>query len=282
MKTTQGNPAAARGGSRAGWVHFGIAAGLLLVAGVGLGAAVKLLGLHPVKAPVPPPAFLVIDDGQLQNFPRKLGPYELAVGLSPSIPEGIVKPEKDELATLGMNDYKDNWYYFAFYRDTRPGRQGRVVRLNITYYTGLLDMVPHIPDICLVAGGNEILEAESGPVDVTVRGASPPWNAFTVYRTVYATPGDNGRPAGKGAQYYFFSVNGQLVSSRADVRLILSDLWLSHAYYAKIQLAGDSEDNLQASDELCRDFLTHAMPEILRFLPSAADVEQLIHTDNRR
>jgi len=64
-----------------------------------------------------------------------------------------------------------------------------------------------------------------------------------------------------------------------------------YCYFAKIQIAvfkvGTyrgrvglmNETDLNISDQACRDFLSHALPDILRFLPSADDVKKLSSSD---
>jgi hypothetical protein len=269
----QGSPGASAD-SRAGWMHFAIAAGVLLVATAGWTAAIKGLNLVFAKLPVPPPEAVKTEDHRLLEFPKRLGPYVLAEGEYADAPKGWLQVKEDELGTLGMGGHAFNWYYMALYRDGRSGA-GHHVRLDITYYTGLLDPVPHVPDVCIVAGGGSVLPQESGPLEVSFPSLEPPWDHIRVFRTAYEV---NRRDVGstKSAQYYFFSVNGRPAHDRLAVRGALADLRLKYCYFAKIQTAThEPVANMAASDAVCQDFLRYALPEVLRYLPSAAEVERL-------
>ena len=114
--------------------------------------------------------------------------------------------------------------------------------------------------------------------------APAPWDALTVYRTMYVQKNH------KTAQYYFFSVNGRPTADWKMVRGTLTLPWVKYCYFAKVQLGAFGveygrlrpEADAAKGDEVCQDFLNYALPAVLRFLPSAEDVESLGKTGPAR
>jgi hypothetical protein len=274
-------PAVASASSRKAWAHFGIAAGLLSAAAVAWYAAFGKY--HFSKLPVPPPEIVKVDaDHQLQEFPKSIGRYRLAENEPGLPPGGVVRVPDDELGTLGMTKHKYNWYYIGFYRDTRwTGYPPRYVRLDLAYYTGILEAAPHVPDICVVSGGGRILDADSGDLDAPVDNLPEAWGRywiprFKIHRTVYEIPSKDSSPPSKSSQYYFFSVNGKPAAGRNEVRWVLADLRMKYAYFAKVQVAElYGNPDAAASDAVARDFLREALPVIVKYLPSVDDVRRL-------
>jgi hypothetical protein len=268
-------------------VHFSIAAGLLLAATVGWTAVIKGLDLYFAKQPVPPPAVVQTEDHRLTSFPKRIGPYVLAAGLFKDAPEGTTTVTEDVMGTLGMNKHKYNWYYMATFRDTRPNASeaNRFLRLDVTYYTGLIDAMPHIGDVCIVASGGRVLDDQGGAVEVTVPGQAPPWNRFDVRRTVYEIlPTEKNRLGEQSlsSQYHVFSVNGRPIEARDKARAVLADLRMKYCYYAKIQTATVfSQPDVAAADAANREFLSYMVPVALEYLPSEAEVERLNNVRHR-
>ncbi len=259
------------------WLHFALAAGLLLVVGAGWNSIMSLLRWTMAKFPVPHPPGVELSEHRLISFPEKLGPYVL-------MPEGVTEYRKDDLATLGTLSHELNWYYAARYRDSRVRGAGgpdggHCVLLFLTYYTGLLDAVPHIPLNCLGAAGFTIIYNESGPVPMVVPTAPAPWDRIKVYRTTFA------KRNLKTCQYHFFSINGRPSEDWKAVRARLSLPWVRYCFFAKVQLGAfrispgrlDPETDPEISGQVCQEFLGYALPTILRFLPTAEDVERLEH-----
>jgi len=275
--------ASGRAGARGGWAHFGIAAGLLLAAAVGFNTAVRVLKVHLVKAPVPWPAGTKVVDHRLANFPVRFGDYVLAGDGELSRrrdgePDGLVRLRKEQLEELGTTKHRLNWYYQGIFAETPPGepegRTGRYFTLHVTYYTGLVDPAPHVPEVCLFVGGYYPLPEESGAVELHTS-APPPWDRFRVWRTAYAGSSRRGGYF-KSAEYYVFSVNGQPTTSRLTVRSKLANPLARYVYFAKIQVAPlRPGTDLAACDRDCLRFLRQAVPAVLKFLPSAEDVRRL-------
>ena len=282
---TSCEPAAARPHGR---IHFALAVGIILVAAVGWNGAMHWLKWAMAKEPVPPPAAVETDEQSLTSFPKQLPPparrapgddarFILADDGSISrAPKGTMRLKDEELSELGITDHELNWYYMAYFRDERAatGHGPRLIQMDITYYTGLLDAVPHVPTVCLYAGGGRIINEDSGLIDVTIPGAPAPWDKIQVYRTAYVIT-RNDRTV-RSAQYHFFSMNGIPTASRLAVRRHLTKPWVKYCYFAKVQFAIEPpEPDLAAGDAVCREFLQAALPTILQYLPSAQDVEAL-------
>lgn len=273
-------------------VHFAVAAGVLLVAATGWNAIMGVLEWTMAKKPVPWPAVVEVDpvEQRLLNFPTEIGPYALPADGEMSAerdgkPDGIVTIRDEDLKTLGTKAHELNWYYSAMYVRTQPlpGEEGaalrRYVRLDMTYYTGLLDAVPHVPDICLIQGGATLVPDASGPIRITVPTVAAPWREFDVYRTAYEMP----KTRSQSAQFHFFSMNALPTARWERVRGELTLPWVKYCYFAKIQLATfrvesgqwQPETDLGKCEEVCKDFLRYALPEILRYLPSAEAIKKL-------
>ena len=275
------------------WLHFAVAAGLLLVVGAGWQGIMSALRWSMAKSPVPWPAGVKVDEHhRLTTFPEKLGPYlivqdgEWSGGQTDGMLDGVQVIREEVLEEMGTKDHDLNWYFSGIYRDTRSGGANALpgrhyVQMQISYYTGLLDAVPHIPFVCLGAAGYTVIAGESGFVSVSVPTAARPWNNLEIYRTTFTKKGN------KTAQHHFFSVNGKPSADWKLVRGRLSVPWVTSCSVARGQLGVGAaegggllpETDTAKCDELCRDFLAHALPEILRFLPSAEDVAALEKSD---
>lgn len=267
-------------------LHFGLAACCLAAAAVGWN--LLLSGKYLVKKPVPWPETVQVDEHRLLGFPESFGPYRLiADGEDARDPktgrpkldgraDGLLIPRKEVLETLGVaRPY--NWYYMAVYRDTRapppPGQPGRRFRLDATFYSGLLDNVPHIAERCIAAAGGTILPS-SGVMPVEVPLATGVWSDWAhtqAWRTTYAIK-ENGQVVQR-AQYHIFSMNAQPTASWEKVRWDLGELTLRYCYFSKIAVAPLQPE--ADSDAACREFYRYALPHVLKFLPNKADVEAL-------
>jgi hypothetical protein len=145
------------------------------------------------------------------------------------------------------------------------------VRMAVTYYTGMVDTVAHIPDRCYVADGFvpdkkeeptwRMANKRNEPIDVTVSSIhfeeAEARGAESVTKNVA----------------YFFHCNGQYEHDAIwGVRTRLQDLSERHAYYAKVEVMTEMSDRAK-SDQTMSDFLTHAMPEVEKCLPDWQQVK---------
>jgi hypothetical protein len=257
---------------------FLVAVGVLLIAALTLNGAVQMMKLHFRKEPV-------ALRRPLDEIPQQLGPW-----LQVSKDEPLDKELQDVLGT--------EKYIFRDYIDTRQIGEvelatfkkeiitGDVVRhlarlrgdkptsvltAAVTYYTGLVDTVAHIPDRCYVADGFEPIDHSYPVLDVTPPAAAGSYSTspsrdlkvcFINFED--QTPNREKLPVNVA---YFFQCNGTYESDPIDgVRLRLQDLSQRHGYYAKIELKTVMDDTIKSKDTMA-DFLRYALPEIERCLP---------------
>lgn len=119
---------------------------------VGFRFAVESANAFLEKRPVPLRA-------QLTTIPLRLGNWRAEREGAPLTAEIVEE--------LGTDLYIDRWYTQGEARPDAP-----VMSLHITYYTGLIDAVPHVPDRCLVAGG---LIAKSRPKNLPLKIDDTQW-----------------------------------------------------------------------------------------------------------
>jgi len=273
--------------------HFLLAAGILAVTWAGWEAATYWLKLTTFKERVPctkdaqvgpdfrlrlvPLDSNVSLDANLGPF-RRLVPDEERVAKDPKYRNWEVH-RKQDLETLSIGtvvdrdhlaDRKSNWYLVRRYVDTEPNAAVRVWQLDVYYYTGGADTVPHIPDICAEASGAKVLS--SGSVPFRVPAAPEDWpKTVSFHRTRYSLADGE-----SSAAYYVFSMNGVFGERRLWVRWELLNPFIRYAYFAKIQfspLAGTAD--FDEIDLAAEKFMRYALPEVLRALPSSRDVKAL-------
>lgn len=274
---------------RRGWIHFGIAAGILVIALGGLGFAVTYMKISLQKSPVPwPEGTLVSDDFRLLNIPTELGPFRMPDS------DGEIVLEGDILDSLGVGRPVDkdrlpermsNWYMIRRYVDTRREENSpyRFWQLEAYYYTGEYRTVPHVPERCLPAAGAEPVEGYSGPVhfEVPPLGKDRPlWNTgkLTFQRAAYATTTGRMQEDRLMVVYYVFSINGEPEDSWVQVRKQLVWPFDKYCYFGKIQFSplgpGNIED-LDEANEAAQEFMSHALPLVIRHFPSVNDIRDL-------
>jgi hypothetical protein len=262
------NVVASKANNNTGRLSFIIAVVVLGLAAVGLNGATRFLQLYFKKLPVS----LQLP---LKELPAQLGPWKQVLADRP-LPG-------DMEHTLGTEEY-----VFRLYADTRVikpseleglddadpekdalARQrlgrlqhehpGAFVNMGLTYYTGMVDTVAHIPDRCYVADGFEptqgvqVLTWETKDKPVTVR-----YINFEDQTTRGLEPKNVA---------YFFQVNGEYECDPiTGVRLRLQKLTERHGYYAKIEVMNQVPDQPAAKAALA-DFVSAALPDIERCLP---------------
>lgn len=244
--------------------HFLVAAGILLVVAVGWNTARSHLQIYMAKKPVPPPPGTKVVNYQLKSFPKTLGPYTLI--------EASAEPLKEDvLETLGTASNPNNWYYMAVYEDKQTKE---MMRLDVTYYTGLLDAVPHVGERCIVAGGGTIRSDLSGKRVLPLTQVPQEWRQLPVYRTAYEIT--QGMNTAQLFQYHVFSMNGVPTESWETVRWNLTLPSVKYCFFAKVQTAPMAPNlTAEASDDMTRRFLDQAMPHVLLSLPTREDIEKL-------
>ena len=265
------------------WLAFGLVAGLLAISAVGLNAAVGIMRVQFQKLPVPLAA-------SIESVPGQLGPWT-QVSLDRRIDHATEE-------TLGTQEYVFRTYVdrtkvkpemLAKFKDLSEAERERlsrqvqaehpdaVVRFALTYYTGSVDTVPHIPERCYTASGLDPIGAKevvwpifpsrpAGQRDMRVRSIQFEQQATAGGVAIGSTP----EPKNVA---YFFQVNGGYASDPiSGVRLKLQDLTVRHGYFAKIELATTGRDRAVAATAMT-DFLVHAMPAIEAVLPDWSKYE---------
>ena len=273
--------------------HFLIAAAILLLTALAI-----RLSTWVEKMPVYwPEGVVVSEDFRLLSLPDKIGPFvkviqDGEIGISDGAPDGedILKDNEMQELTIGTIADKSrrksrcsNWYVSRIYRDERIRDRRDVYaywRLQLYYYTGMRDTVPHVPDRCLVAGGAQMLTNEA--VTFHAPAVPAPWQEpVQVNQVRFSLSNPLKLTASRYVQYYVFSLNGRPERRWETVRLHLSKPWVRHCFFAKIQFAplGAVEDTKEAARK-AEEFASIMLPTILRALPTEQDVEELDKLDS--
>ena len=277
-----------------GWQFVGLSIFMLGLC-VGWSILTNWLNIVLEKQPVPWPASVQVDKRTFQNtsFPNEIGRYKLIeedgvlFKKKDGKPDGIVEFKEDELETLGIGTSLDgirfsnrscNWYLSRYYEDTNPKSEVRLWRLDLTYYTGNADKVPHVPENCGEKSGNtldfvEILEFDK-ILDI------PAWSKFKVKHVGLQSNLESGR---KTSIFYFFTVNGSPEIDRIKVRKELA--WPSNKYvfFAKISLTPvHNRRSLRLDKKVMQkeaiDFFKSTLPVIMKQFPQKQSIEQLEQT----
>ncbi len=274
-KTATSQMQSTRESRRSGRIHFVIALVVVCLMGVGIH-----LYKRPEAQPIEwPKGVRVNRDFRLISLPKQVGPFEL-----------IDEKEFDEdlIRALGIGTGYDkeryptrrsSWYGIGFYADRRKGQAEpfQYWRMEIFYYTGLRDNVPHVPERCLDAGGVSVLSREIVPFKSLA--ARPPWDKDVKFRRVHYRFSGAGRIGSReGAEYYIFSVNGEPISSSDRVRLELANPTITYSYFAKIQFTALSSEGIESAataDEAAGEFINVMLPSMLNTLPTADDIDDL-------
>lgn len=246
--------------------QFIIAALILFVAAVSLNGAVAKMELHFRKQAVD----LETYGRELIEIPMRLGDWHM-VSTDTRLNEDIEH-------VLGTHQYVFRDYVHGQFvtdeqvralREMEDGRRGyeldriqqqhpeAVVRFAMTYYTGLVDTVAHIPDRCYVADGYQPKAAQ--PV-TWGEGENETRARFITFED-QTSLGKMPRNVG-----YFFFVNDQQKADPLGVRTELQNLFERHGYYAKVEMMVARADPETAQRTMAA-FWADSQPEVLKCLP---------------
>ncbi len=245
---------------------FLIVATILLICAVGLNGAITALKLHFQKKPVE----LSVYGKELTTLPMDLGPWKMvshdgrlnedfehALGtrqyvFRQYVDERIVGPEM-----IQRLREMDEGRRMAMLAQLQQGTEVAVMHLGVTYYTGMVDTVAHIPDRCYIADGYEPKSYETKT-----------WPTLPDETHVRLIAFEDQTPFGKMARNvaYFFFVNDEQTSDPLGVRLRLQNLAEEYGYYSKVELMVGQVDSATAEAAMV-DFMTYAKPEIVACLP---------------
>lgn len=140
----------------------------------------------------------------------------------------------------------------------------------VTYYTGLVDTVAHIPERCYVADGYEVSNSQERSADLH---GPDGWHRNVTY-SFLSFDDQTGTHRVSRNVGYLFHVDGEYDDSSFGVRARLQDLRERYGYYAKVELMTQSPAS-QAQDPALRErsakamerFLAVALPEVEKCLP---------------
>ena len=152
---------------------------------------------------------------------------------------------------------------------------GDVIHMGLTYYTGLVDTVAHIPDRCYIADGYEPNSYTIPTWTLTAGGGG----TFPLQVRLISFDDATGNNRISKCVAYVFHANGQYTSDPLEVRRILGDLQEKYGYYAKIELmemvpSVNDADVANASSTMA-DFLSCSRGEIESCLPDWNAVKRL-------
>lgn len=261
-------------------VAFIVALVALVGSGLGFRVAVGYWNYYLTKEPVEMREHFA-------TIPRALENWQ-AVGSDTQFDSAMIE-------TLGTDLYLDRTYSHEDYGNAM---------VHLAYYTGMIDMIPHVPDRCMVAGGFEQVgftrnleldidrslwavdlehvnkkSGEPYPVvvfphritgrPITVR---MPLGEFALRTSEFRHPdaGDSRIFAG-----FFFIANGHISPNPRDVRMLAFDKTDRYAYYCKVQITiqGDRHFDEAQFIEASSSLISDLMPDIMRCLPDWSEVE---------
>lgn len=271
---------------------------ILLASALGISFATASLQLHFRKQPVSL-------QRSISQLPKDMGPWRqvsVDMPLSPDI-QAVLGTDKyifrdyvdtrivpaSRLAEFEGKDYAERRALLARVQSDYPAG---VIFLSVTYYTGMVDTVAHIPDRCFVADGYVPTDQnyQKWPIagcpvdeqgwaldasgrrtnDVTDTGTGASDAGLPVRFINFEDQDTRTRKLTRNVTY-FFEVNGRWEANPIGVRTSLQDLFQKHGYYAKVELMTLLTD-VNRSAKVKQDFLASALPELDKSFPDWAAV----------
>lgn len=279
-------------GHRRGAVSLGVAA-CLAASGIGLaGAAVafqyalRSQGVRLQKKPIHP-----ADGRTLGSIPRETAHWTRF---------GTDRIESKEIEeVLGTSNYISRIYVR---KDTPEGSDPDYIDFHAAYYTGMIDTVPHVPEVCLVGNGMQMsansqtvhlpLDSERWTPDIDVPSSLGEWyrirtsdgsqrvrlpknpEGISIRVSQFQQPGDKTLRAG-----YFFVANGDWVAHAHGVRLLSFRLQEEYAYYMKVQFSSTSYDTNEEFAAASASLLDDLFGDVMLCVPDWVDVKTGVHPD---
>jgi hypothetical protein len=153
---------------------------------------------------------------------------------------------------------------------------GDIMHLGLTYYTGLVDTVAHIPDRCYIADG---YEPNSYTVPTLNLGPDAAGNYFPLPVRLISFDDATGNNRVSKCVAYVFHTNGHYESDPLGVRRTLENLSERYGYYAKIEmmmlLPSVNDSDVATASNGMTEFLTAARPEIEACFPDWSQLKKL-------
>lgn len=187
----------------------------------------------------------------LADFDRsKLAPLDVINSMK-------LPPETVE--ELGTREYI-NWT-LAAPKDGGGGARG--CTMSVTYYTGVVDQVPHVPEECFFQGAFTQASDQTMNMNLPLLGET-----IEIRRLSFYPPRDLSI---RTFVYYTICVNGEFYGHRDRVRFRMANPLDTHLYYSKVEVAikqrrNDEDDNGDVSelDEAAREVLDKVITELVR------------------
>ncbi|HZL36547.1 MAG TPA: hypothetical protein VFC78_14605 [Tepidisphaeraceae bacterium] len=158
-----------------------------------------------------------------------------------------------------------------------------VIRAAVTYYTGIVDTVAHVPERCYVADGFDVTQSEPRTVALgsDPRTGKPRNIEYRFLNFEDQTGGQNHTNRVSRNVGYVFNCDGQYMSNSYAVRQHLQNLFERYGYYAKLELmtaapvppridpnASLADVNNRADSQAAmEDFMVEALPYLEKCLP---------------
>lgn len=245
---------------------FVIVALILLVCAIGLNAAVTSMKLSFQKKPVE----LTVFGKELTQLPMDLGPWKMvshdgrlnvdvedALGTQQYVFRDYVDERLVGAEMVQRLREMDEMQCRRALTDMQMRDPRATISLAVTYYTGLVDTVAHIPDRCYIADGYQ-------PTEYVVKTWPTQPDETNARFITFEDQTGFGKMARNVA--YFFFVNGQQTSDPLGVRVALQNLTEEYGYYSKVELMV-AQAKPAVAEAVMADFLGFAKPEIVQCLP---------------
>jgi len=203
---------------------------ILLIGALGLSAGAKWLKWNFRKEPAPLRKLL----SELER--DALSPYQF-------VAERRMSPEIEK--ELGTTEYID----WTVEDTSAPSEPTRYLRLFVSYYTGNLDKVAHVAEICLTANGGKVDNITDYEVSVPGCGLEDAGNELPLRIIDVEFPQIKQRSQQQTVAY-FFSVNGDYCCTRTQVRLKANNWRDRYAYFSKVEVSLPGPDILSRAEAL--------------------------------
>ncbi len=170
-----------------------------------------------------------------------------------------IEIQSDILNQLGTDQYLQ-WIVQVPDRLEEPDR-GRFLSLFVTYYTGLPDAVPHVPEACYAGGGHKLVKQSPDEVTISSKGQQ-----IVVPIQVLEFRKESQFSRNSRIVLYTFHANGQFRADRTAVRLAIGSLTDRYAYFSKVEVGVDLEEGRFTKDQAvtsAKRFLKVAIPVLL-------------------
>ena len=269
--TTAPSPILPAAGSSRKMTAFAVVCAVLVVAAVTLNVLVPNLKLYFRKQAVEPAEPLKSINSDLGpwaqvSVDRALSPdYEHELGAKYYLFRDYVDTRKitaDERTKLLAAKMEDREKLVRTFKDVDSGS---MIKFALTYYTGAVDTVPHVPDRCYAADGFAPSDYQVVTWPILPRTNEAARN--TGVRLINFENQLSSRDLRPRQVAYFFQVNGFYENDPIfGVRKRLQNLFDREAYFGKIELVTDMPDTATGAKAMS-DFLQNSMPEIERVLP---------------